>query len=139
MKNIKILVLLICLGIAGCETTAYYTDPASPGYNQQALGCICELCGRVFNISGNQLNNTPNILCPYCGRSQNTVMASNRYTYAVQQQQQQQYSQALAGIAQAQAQGAQNNVNTLNAYINRPKTNITCRDYGGGTVRCNSD
>lgn len=101
-----VLVLLLCLGLVGCVTTDYYTNPNSPGYYQQTFGGLCESCGRVFAMSGAQLQSLENIQCPYCGAIQNARMASNRYTYAKQQQD----AQNLMGFANTMHKSIQENI-----------------------------
>ncbi len=96
----KIIFLLVCLMLAGCATTEYYTNPNSQDYYQQRLGGLCEKCNRVFTFSGYQLNNQENITCPYCGQEQSLQMASNRYTYGMQQQQRQEQASFATGLAQ---------------------------------------
>ena len=107
MKNFLPFICLAVL-LSGCATTDYYTNPNSAGYYQQGLGGLCQNCNRQFAISAHQLNNVENTTCPYCGTTQNTKMASNRYTYEAQKAQTVANAQFAGGLAKT----LQNSMNT---------------------------
>jgi hypothetical protein len=109
---------------------SYYTSPQSTGYNEQALGGICERCGRQFQFSANQLNNVPNITCPYCQHSQDTKQASLRWVN-LKSRQEQINNQALANaIVKGVAQGVNKNNSTYNTT--NSSASSCSSDYGCG-------
>ena len=68
---------------------SYWTNPSSAGYSIPSYDATCQICGRVYTFSQQQLDTKAEIVCPYCGAKQNLWQAHQRYSYDYNQQQQQ--------------------------------------------------
>ena len=114
----KLIALSLCLFIiSGCATTDWNTFWYSNPKGQQ-YGLICKKCNRIMTITVDQFA-YENIICPFCGQSQNLQLARNQYLYYEQQQQQanlQNFAQSMREINQATYQNQQN---IINSYLNR--------------------
>jgi len=123
MKQLCLL-LLIVLALAGCsKPTSYYTSPHSAGFNQQALGGICDFCEKQFNLSGNQLLNVPRIKCPYCSHMSNTKNAAAQWVSVKNQRHQQVNQQLMLGIVQGAAAGM-NSYNANHYPVSTPTVDL---------------
>ena len=90
MKKLICLFVLVML-LSGCATVSY------DGAQHQVYSGLCEQCVRQLTFTMEQWNNSSQIICPYCGRTQDLKMAYNRYVYLQQQQEQErQRQQALS-------------------------------------------
>lgn len=126
-KPLPMLLMTLMFVTACSKPTSYYTSPNSAGYNQRALGAVCEHCGKTMQISGNQLQNVPQIKCPYCSHLSNTRNASARWVPVKNQRNQQANQQMILGIMQGAATG-------LNSYNSNHSTPTTYQSSG-----CSSD
>lgn len=127
-----LLAALLLLVTACSMPVSYYTNPNSAGYNQQKLGCICESCGRQFNISGNQLHNLPNVKCPYCGNFSNTKSSAARWVQIKKQLDHQANQAILRGIIR----GGANGLNKQNSYKYRQSTTQYSQPVANDVCNC---
>lgn len=88
MKKI-IIAVLVCLLLSGqlavfakSTSNPKFLDPNSRAYHKPMLGAICDNCYSTFMISGYQLDNVEDGVCPYCGSEQNLKDAANRYSHS---------------------------------------------------------
>jgi hypothetical protein len=130
----KLIVLSLCLFIiSGCATTDWnsfwYGKPTSSIYY---YGAHCEKCNRIFSVTSQQLTNEQ-IICPYCGYTQNLQYALNRYSYYASQVQSQQSYDYMSGVAEALRSGVQTQTHyqekTIDAVLDRVRNKSSYRTH----------
>jgi len=134
-KSLGILMVLVLLLLGGCsKPTSYYTNPNSAGYNQQSLGAICEHCGKMMKISGNQLQNVPSIKCPYCSNYSDTRTAAARWVPVKNQREQQASEQVMLGVLKGVTAGLEgyNNGRNSQSATTTYSSSDCLSDYGCG-------
>ena len=106
MKSVLVAASILLL-LTGCadlnafllgRPPAYYTDPNSPGYQEQVFRALCEQCGQAFTYSKDNLDHWTWITCPFDGYKQNLHLAVVRYEQAQQRSQQQNAQMAYQGF-----------------------------------------
>ncbi len=124
MRCIAVILITLLFLLGGCsKPTSYYTNPNSAGYNKQALGAICEHCGKMMQISGNQLQNISSIKCPYCSNYSNTRNAASKWVAVKNQREQQANARMVGSLLQGVASG-------LNSYNNSKSTTTNYSSEG---------